>query len=95
MVHGMRNHVDSAKHMADMGRLTWIVYRVSSFTDVRDRRIGCDFLDLSDGVGVLLATTQEGASVGCDFHSSETLVWMYYGLGNTVKNFMVIPWSYN
>jgi hypothetical protein len=41
-------------------------------------------------VGILLATTQEGASVGCDFRSIETLVWMFCRLGNTVKDFMVI-----
>jgi hypothetical protein len=34
----------------------------------------------------LLAMAQEGASVGCDFHSGETLVWMLYGLGNVVKD---------
>jgi hypothetical protein len=33
----------------------------------------------------LLAMAQEGASVGCDFRSGETLVWMFYGLGNAVK----------
>jgi hypothetical protein len=36
----------------------------------------------------LLAMAQEGASVGCDFHSGETLVWMFYGLGNAVKKTM-------
>jgi hypothetical protein len=33
----------------------------------------------------LLAMAQEGASIGCDFRSSETLVWMFCGLGNAVK----------
>jgi hypothetical protein len=28
---------------------------------------------------------QEGASVGCDFRSGETLVWMFCGLENVVK----------
>jgi hypothetical protein len=28
----------------------------------------------------LLAMKQEGASVGCDFHSGETSVWMFCGL---------------
>jgi hypothetical protein len=40
----------------------------------------------------LLALTQEGAYVECDFHSGETLVWMFYGLGNHVEDFMVISW---
>jgi hypothetical protein len=40
----------------------------------------------------LRAMAQEGASVGCDFHSGETLVWMFCGLGNTVKNYVVISW---
>jgi hypothetical protein len=38
----------------------------------------------------LLAMAQEGASVGCDFHSSETSVWMFCGLENAVKNYVVI-----
>jgi hypothetical protein len=43
----------------------------------------------------LLAMAQEGASVGCDFHSGETSVWMFCGLGNAVKNYVVIsrPWT--
>jgi hypothetical protein len=41
----------------------------------------------------LLAMTQEGASVGCDFRSGKTLVWMFCGLGNAVKNYGVISWS--
>jgi hypothetical protein len=40
----------------------------------------------------LLAMAQEGASVGCDFRSGETLVWMFCGLGNAVKNYVVIFW---
>jgi hypothetical protein len=40
----------------------------------------------------LLAIAQEGASVGCDFRSVETLVWMFCGLGNAVKNYVVISW---
>jgi hypothetical protein len=38
----------------------------------------------------LLAMAQEGASVGCDFRSGETSVWIFYGLENAVKNYMVI-----
>jgi hypothetical protein len=37
----------------------------------------------------LLAMTQEGAFVGCDFRSGETLVWMFCGLGNAAKNYVV------
>jgi hypothetical protein len=33
----------------------------------------------------LLSMAQEGASVGCDFCSGETSVWMFCGLGNVVK----------
>jgi hypothetical protein len=33
----------------------------------------------------LLAMAQEGASVGCDFCSGETSVWMFCGMGNAVK----------
>jgi hypothetical protein len=40
----------------------------------------------------LLAMAQQGASVGCDFRSGETLVLMFCGLGNTVKNYVVISW---
>jgi hypothetical protein len=42
--------VNRAKHMADMGRLSLVACYILSFTDVRGRRIGCDFLDLGDGV---------------------------------------------
>jgi hypothetical protein len=41
----------------------------------------------------LLAMAQEGASIGCDFRNGETSVWMFYGLGNVVKNYVVISWS--
>jgi hypothetical protein len=40
----------------------------------------------------LLAMGQEGASVGYDFCSDETSVWMFCGLGNAVKNNVVISW---
>jgi hypothetical protein len=40
----------------------------------------------------LLAMAQEGASIGCDFHSGETLVWMFCVLENAVKNYVVISW---
>jgi hypothetical protein len=42
----------------------------------------------------LLAMVQEGASVGCDFRSDETLVWMFCGLGNAVKDYVVISWPF-
>jgi hypothetical protein len=42
----------------------------------------------------LLALAQEGASIGYDFHNCETLVWMFYGLRNTMKDFVVISWPY-
>jgi hypothetical protein len=35
--------VNRAKHMADMGRLSHVVCYFPGFTDVRGRRIGCDF----------------------------------------------------
>jgi hypothetical protein len=38
----------------------------------------------------VLAMTEEGASVGCDFRSGETLVRIFCGLGNAVKNYVVI-----
>jgi hypothetical protein len=38
----------------------------------------------------LLAIAQGGASVGCDFCSGETSVWMFYGLENAVKNYVEI-----
>jgi hypothetical protein len=42
----------------------------------------------------LIVMAQEGASVGCDFHSGETLVWMFCGPGNAVKDYVVIFGSY-
>jgi hypothetical protein len=42
--------------------------------------------------GVILTLAPEGASVGCDFHSGETLVWTFCGLGNAVKDYVVISW---
>jgi hypothetical protein len=44
--------------------------------------------------GVILTLAQERAYVGCDFHSGETSVWMFFGLGNAVKNYVVISWPY-
>jgi hypothetical protein len=44
--------------------------------------------------GAILTLAQEGASVGCDFHSDETSVWMFCGLGKAVKNYVVISWPY-
>jgi hypothetical protein len=35
-----------------MGRLSRVACYFSSFVDIRGRRTGCDFLDLSDGVGL-------------------------------------------
>jgi hypothetical protein len=48
----MCNHVYRAKHMADMCRLSQVACCFSSFTDIQGRRIGCDFLDLGDGVSL-------------------------------------------
>jgi hypothetical protein len=42
----------------------------------------------------LLAMAQEGASIGCDFRNGETLVWMFCGLENAVKDYVVICWPY-
>jgi hypothetical protein len=42
--------VNRAKHMADMGRLSQLACYFPNFTDIRGRRIGCDFLNLGDGV---------------------------------------------
>jgi hypothetical protein len=39
----------------------------------------------------LLAMALEGASVGCDFHDGEILVWMFCGLGNAVKTMWRSP----
>jgi hypothetical protein len=44
--------VNRAKHRADMGRLSQVACYVPSFTDVRGRGTGCDFLDLGDVVGL-------------------------------------------
>jgi hypothetical protein len=44
--------VNHAKHRADMGRLSQVACYFPSFVDVQGRRIGCDFLDLGDGVGL-------------------------------------------
>jgi hypothetical protein len=44
--------VNHEKHRADMGRLSQVACYFLSFADVRGRRIGCDFLDLGDGVGL-------------------------------------------
>jgi hypothetical protein len=41
-----------------------------------------------------LAMAQEGASVGCDFCSGESSVWMFYGLENAINNYVVISWLY-
>jgi hypothetical protein len=77
--------VNSAKHRADMGRLSQVANYFPSFTDVWGRRTGCDFQGLGDGVGLSPSHGTRGASVGCDFHSGETLVWMFCRLENAVK----------
>jgi hypothetical protein len=41
----------------------------------------------------LLAMAQEGASIGFDLCNGETSVWVFCGLGNVVKNYVVIYWS--
>jgi hypothetical protein len=46
----------------------------SSFADIHDRRIGCNFLDLGDRVGLSPCLGTRGASIGCVFRSGETLV---------------------
>jgi hypothetical protein len=38
--------------MVEMGRLSGVTCCFSRFVDIRGRRTGCDFLDLSDGVGL-------------------------------------------
>jgi hypothetical protein len=75
-----------------MVRLTQVGCYFLSFVDVRGRRTGCDFLDLGDGVGLSPSHGTRGASVGCDFRSSETSVWMFCGLENVVKNYVVMSW---
>jgi hypothetical protein len=44
--------------------------------------------------GVILTLAQDGVSVGCDFRSGETSVWMFCGLGKAVKKYVVISWPY-
>jgi hypothetical protein len=44
--------MNRAKHRADMGRLSLVSCYFASFVVVRGRRIGCDFLDLGDRVGL-------------------------------------------
>jgi hypothetical protein len=88
----MCNHVNRAKHMTDMGKLSQVAYYFLSFTDVWGRRLVCDFLDLGNRVGLSPSYAQEGASVGCDFRSGETSVCMFCGLGKAVKNYVVISW---
>jgi hypothetical protein len=51
-IRGTCNHVNHAKHRADMGRLSQVACCFPSFTEVQGRRTGCDFLDLGDGVGL-------------------------------------------
>jgi hypothetical protein len=48
----MCNHVYRANHMPDMGTLSQVACYFPSVVDVRGRRIGCDFLDLGNGVGL-------------------------------------------
>jgi hypothetical protein len=48
----MCNHVNCAKHMVDMGRLSQVACYFPSFADVRGIRTRCDFLDLGNGVGL-------------------------------------------
>jgi hypothetical protein len=38
--------------MPDMGTLSQVACYFPSVVDVRGRRIGCDFLDLGNGVGL-------------------------------------------
>jgi hypothetical protein len=73
-----------------MGRLSQVACYFSSFVDLLARRIGCDFLYLGDGVGLSPSLGTRAASVGCDFRSGETSVWMFCGLGNAVKNYVGI-----
>jgi hypothetical protein len=42
----------------------------------------------------LLAMAQEGASIGFDFRSGESSVWVFCGLGKAMKNYVVISWPY-
>jgi hypothetical protein len=52
--------VNSAKHRADMGRLSQVACYFPSFLDVRGRRRGCDFLNLGDGVGLSPSNGRRG-----------------------------------
>jgi hypothetical protein len=84
--------VNHAKHMADMVRLSQVACYFPNFVDVRGRRTGCDFLNLGDRVGLSPRHGTRGASVGCDFRSSETSVSMFCELENVVKNYVVMSW---
>jgi hypothetical protein len=84
--------VNSAKHRADMGRLSQVACYFPGFTDVRRRRTGCDFLDLGDGVGLSSSHGTRGGFYRMCFRSGETSVWMFCRLGNAVKNYVVISW---
>jgi hypothetical protein len=42
--------------------------------------------------GVILTLAYEGPLLDGVIHSSETLVWMFCGLGNAVKDYVVISW---
>jgi hypothetical protein len=44
--------VNSAKHRADMGRLSQVACYFPRFADDQGSRTGFDFLDLGDGVGL-------------------------------------------
>jgi hypothetical protein len=76
-----------------MGRLSGVTCWLPSFADIRGRRIGCDFMDLGDRVGLSPSLGTRGASIGCNIHSGETLVLIFCGLENAVKNFVMISWS--
>jgi hypothetical protein len=54
--------VNSAKHRADMGRLSQVACYFPSFMDVPSRRTGRDFLDLGDGVGLSPSHGTRGGS---------------------------------
>jgi hypothetical protein len=84
--------VNRAKHRADMGRLSQVACYFPSFVDVQGRSTGCDFLDLGDGVSLSCSHGTRGGSVGCDFRSGETSVGMFCGLGNAMKDYVVISW---
>jgi hypothetical protein len=48
----MCNHVYRTKHIADIGRLSGVACCFPNFADIRGKRIGCELLDLGDGVGL-------------------------------------------